>query len=151
MQMTARMVAFALLGLAMESALALPPMIPLEKRAEEAEVVIVGQILSVSTISVNEASQAAAIRIRLVELLKGSRPPQEFTVNFLIFPESVENQLRKPPAPGKYILFLNRHRARGSSGASGEALVLYRPHPFSYAQFNPANLRIVQAAVSRRP
>ena len=128
---------------------ALPPFIPLEKRAEEADIVIVGEITRVSTSGLNEASQAASVHIRLVEVLKGKKPPRAFSVNFLIFPDSVESQLRRPPKPGRYILFLNVQKVRDMSGRGGEALVLYRPHPFSYAQFTPANLRIVHAAVSR--
>lgn len=140
---------FCSLLFAFGSAAALPPFIPLEKRAEEADVVIVGEITRVTTSGLNEVSRAASVRVRVLEVLKGKKPAGEFSVNFIIFPDSVESQLRKPPQPGKYFLFLNIQKVRDVSGRGGEALVLYRPHPFSYAQFTPANLRIIQAAVGR--
>lgn len=142
-----RTFALLLLPAVVSPLLALPPYIPLEKRVEEADIVIVGEVLKVTTSGLNEASRAASMTIRLVEVLKGKRPPAEFSVNFLVFPGSYENQLRKPPKPGKYFLFLTLQKVRDAGGQSAEVVVLFRPHPFSYATMTPGNTRTIQAAV----
>ncbi len=130
------------------STLALPPFIPLETRVREADIIIIGDIIKVRNQKLNSASSAAGIRIRSVETLKGDSPGKEFSVSFLVFPGSYEDQLRKPPAKGRYFLFLKKKKVRDAQGKEGVVPVLYRPHPFSYAIHNKENLQRLKQLIA---
>ena len=118
---------------------ALPPPISMAVRVKEADIVILGTITRVSSRPLNSETRAADIRVRLDRVIKGEKPPADFSVAFIVFPGSWEDRLRGPPRPGIYYLFLQKVRVRDSKGKIGSAIVLYRPHPYSYEPYDEQN------------
>lgn len=125
---------------------ALPPFIPLETRVRESDLIIVGDIIQVRSRKLNRSSRAASIRIRVEKVLKGKlEDSKELTVSFLVFPNSYESRLREPPPRGRYFIFLIKQKVKDRQGRTGEAVVLYRPEPFSYEPYNSWNIKIMRS------
>lgn len=135
-------------GLSPTALQALPPFIPLETRVRESDLIIVGEIVRVQSRKLNESSRAASIRIRVEKILKGKlNHTGELTVSFLVFPNSYESRLRRPPPRGRYFIFLIKQQVKDRRGRMGEAIVLYRPEPFSYEPYNAWNIKIMRSLV----
>ncbi len=127
------------------SDLKLPPFVPLSQRTLQSDVVVLGDISNIRSREINKNSVSINMRVRVIELLKGS-VDKDFALSFLVFPQTLESNLREPPAEGRYIIFLQKKKVEE---VNDDALVLYWPHPFAFVKPTPESLEQVRSAAKR--
>lgn len=127
------------------SDLKLPPFVPISQRTLQSDVVVLADISNIRVRELNQNSLSVNLRVNVAETFKGS-VDKEFSLSFLVFPHTLENNLREAPAEGRYIVFLQRKKVED---AEGEALVLYWPHPFAFTKPTPEYLEQIRSAAKR--
>ena len=121
-----------------------PPPIPLEERAGDADIVLIGNIVRVTARKHAVQNRIITLRIRVTETLKGRPSAPEFSLTFLIFPRTEESHLVAPPQRGPHIIFLTRKKVRDSRGRIGETIVLYEPRVYALVRATEENLRRIR-------
>ncbi|MBX7059285.1 MAG: hypothetical protein K1X75_14565 [Leptospirales bacterium] len=135
-----RLLSVLLLGLTPISLVALPPMMPLAERFQNADVVVLARLAGGETRPFSEVSQHASVSLQIEERLKGDVANQVW-LYFMVFPYSYERHLRQVPPDGRYFVFLRR-------SADG-ALLPIDPRPFAFAQFSDDTLAQLRSLAGR--
>lgn len=130
-----------LLIIPLVSAEAYPPFIPLDERYSSSAVVLIARVTVVSQKRHAVGNLLTTLRIEVDETLKGNPPPSVFHLTFITFPRSEEGQLIRPPAKGRYIIFLEEKKVKDARGKTGRALVLYEPRVYALELATEAGIR----------
>ncbi len=134
--------------LAPVTAFALPPMPSIAELYRAADVVALATVVAARTRDYNSISRAAELQLQVEDVFKGSAA-QTLTVNFLVFPESLENHMREAPPEGRYIVFLERREFQDASGNKSFALFPARPRAFSFLLLSDERLVEVKSLAGR--
>ncbi len=126
---------------------ALPPWISLEERTRKSDAVVIADVDRITVRDLNTVSRSVSMHIEIKELIKGRVEDTSLTLNFLVFPQSMENHLREPPSQGRYVLFLNQMTVTTPQGSQDTVLVLFRPIPFSFVEATPENIQKIKSAL----
>jgi hypothetical protein len=127
---------------------ALPPMPSIAEQYRAADVALLATIVAVRSRDYNAISRAAEVQLQVEEIFKGEAP-QSLTVNFLVFPESLENHMREPPPEGRYIVFLERRTRENDAGRASYALFPARPRAFSFLLYSDERLAEIKSLAGR--
>lgn len=111
---------------------AYPPPISMEKRFEQADIVLVVQLKRVVVLENRGPSIRAEAHLLIDQVLKGSLRNRSIAVALHIVPASEEGDLLRAPASGNYIVLLSRR---------GDALSLYSPAVYGLIPATDSNLR----------
>lgn len=134
--------------LAPPASYALPPMPSIAEQFRAADVVVLATIVSTRSREYNAISRAAEVQLTVEEVFKGETAPS-LTVNFLVFPESLENHMREAPPEGRYFAFLERREGADAEGRAAYALFPARPRAFSFLLYSDERMAEVKSLAGR--
>lgn len=127
---------------------ALPPMPSIAEQYRAADVVALATIVAARSRDYNSISRAAEVQLQVEEIFKGEAP-QSLTVNFLVFPESLENHMREAPPEGRYFVFLERRAGADVAGRATFALFPAKPRAFSFLLYSDERMAEVKSLAGR--
>lgn len=116
----------------------LPAFVPLSKRAGQSQVVLVAEVISSRSQTVNKTIDAAELVLSVQKILKqpqSIRIPKKINLHFALYPDSYESKMRTTLPPGKYFVFLNVETIKKDK-PNLFIFRLYEPNPFSFAEWN---------------
>lgn len=129
---------------------ALPPFMPVGERIRLSDAVLVGVISESEDIEINSRTASAKVNLQVKQVLynkTGHKVPRNFSMQYLVWPESVET-VRSAPPEGKYFFFLKEEYVRIASGKSVLIYIPIDPRPFAFHEFSEDQLRQIQKEIS---
>lgn len=138
MKYFAQVLIISLLVVFTSQSYSLPAYIPLTKRANESQVILVAEVISSRSRTVNQTIDTAELQLTVKRILKKPESIQiakKITLNFALYPNSYESKLRATLQPGTYFVFLNVETIKKEK-PNLFIFRLYEPNPFAFADWN---------------
>lgn len=117
---------------------ALPPYQSLNDRMQSATTILLASIEESENIPLGNDAASAKVRLQVQKVYlnkTGHRIPRSFTIQYLVWPDSVES-VRSAPENGRYIVFLKERYIKISNG---KVILIYTPidpRAFAYQDYS---------------